>query len=214
MPTTRFMPMFPLQLVVFPGEHLNLHIFEPRYKQLVLECEKEGKPFGIPSFIEGKMMDIGTEMRLIAIEKKYDNGEMDVRTEGVALFKIVDFYTQAVGKMYSAADVETLKIKRTEGDYVKNEDILLYVGELFGLLNIKKQIPTNTATFQTVQVAHHVGFTVEQEYEFLCLKTELQRQDYLITHIQRLLPVVREMQHLKHRALMNGHFKNITPPKF
>ena len=90
MPTTRFMPMFPLQLVVFPGEHLNLHIFEPRYKQLILECEKEKKTFGVPSFIEGKMMEIGTEMRLIAVEKKYENGEMDVRTEGVALATPLD----------------------------------------------------------------------------------------------------------------------------
>lgn len=44
-----FIPIFPLDIVVYPGEHLNLHIFEPRYKQLIRECLDEQKHFGIPS---------------------------------------------------------------------------------------------------------------------------------------------------------------------
>ncbi|MEO1628994.1 MAG: LON peptidase substrate-binding domain-containing protein, partial [Bacteroidota bacterium] len=44
-------PLFPLKLVVYPGEQLNLHIFEPRYKQLIRECEQNKVTFGIPAFI-------------------------------------------------------------------------------------------------------------------------------------------------------------------
>src|SRR6187455_311175 len=49
---TNFIPIFPLGIVVFPGENLNLHIFEPRYKQLIKECFEQKKPFGIPPVID------------------------------------------------------------------------------------------------------------------------------------------------------------------
>lgn len=214
MPKTRFLPMFPLKLVVFPGEKLNLHVFEPRYKQLILECEAENKTFGIPAFIEGKLMEIGTEIRLLSIEKQYEDGKMDVCTEAVGLFKVVDFYTQAIGKMYGAADVETLKLLNTEGSFLINQEILGKTGELFRLLNVKKELPFNSSDFKTYQLAHFVGFTIDQEYLFLCLKTELERQDFMNDHLTRILPVVREMEFLRQRALLNGHFKNIIPPKF
>jgi ATP-dependent Lon protease len=214
MARTRFLPMFPLKLVVFPNEKLNLHIFEPRYKQLIMECEAEGKTFGIPAFIDNKMMELGTEMRLIAIEKRHAKGEMDIRTEAIGLFKIVDFYNQAIGKMYGAADIETLKIPETEGDFLKNETILAQVAELFQLLNVNKELPTDIAHFKTYDVAHYVGFSIEQEYDFLCIRTELERQDFMEKHLKTVLPVVKEMDYLRQRALLNGHFKNIVPPKF
>ena len=213
MSRTRFIPMFPLKVVVFPGEKLNLHIFEPRYKQLVIECDAERKIFGIAAFIDGKLMEIGTEIRILSIEKRYEDGKMDICTEGVGLFKVVDFYTQAIGKMYGAADVETLKMPISEGDFLRNEAILIKVAELFDLMKIKKEAPANTLDFKTFDIAHYVGFTIEQEYAFLCIKTERERQDFMDDHLSRILPVVREIEFLRQRALLNGHFKNIIPPK-
>ena len=55
-----FVPIFPLGIVVYPGEELNLHIFEPRYKQLVEECAALKKPFGIPSVVDSRMSELGT----------------------------------------------------------------------------------------------------------------------------------------------------------
>lgn len=214
MSKTRFMPLFPLKIVVFPGELLNLHIFEPRYKQLILDCEKQNITFGIAAFIENKLVEIGTEMRLVKIEKRYDNGEMDVMTEGIGLFKIVDFYSQAIGKMYGAADILPMKTLITEGNFLKYEKLLDLTAELFRLLNIIKELPQDAASFTTYSIAHYVGFAIEQEYEFLCIETEEKRQDYMIEHLERILPVVREMELLRQRALLNGHFKNIIPPKF
>ena len=71
---TDFLPLFPLKLVAFPGEELNLHIFEPRYKQLIRECEQNGTTFGIPTFLDNKVLDFGTEIELI---KKIDMANRD-----------------------------------------------------------------------------------------------------------------------------------------
>ena len=57
---TNFIPIFPLNVVVYPGEILNLHIFEPRYKELVKECFENKKPFGVPAVINGQVAEYGT----------------------------------------------------------------------------------------------------------------------------------------------------------
>lgn len=208
----RFLPLFPLQIVAFPYEKLNLHIFEPRYKQLITECAKENTTFGIVAFIDNKLQMIGTEMRLAEITKQYPNGEMDIRTEGVGLFEIVDFYNQAVGKMYPAAHIKEVAYSIEGGDFFLKENILTQVAELHNILNINKKIDTQSANFSTFDLAHHVGFSLEQEYQFLTLPSEIARQEYMNAYLEKCLPFVREIEHLKERARLNGHFKHIQPP--
>ena len=65
---TNFIPIFPLGLVVYPGESLNLHIFEPRYKQLIQECHAAKKPFGIPTVINNKLQEFGALVEIAELE--------------------------------------------------------------------------------------------------------------------------------------------------
>lgn len=208
-----FLPLFPLQLVVYPSEKLNLHIFEPRYKQLIAECEVEGSTFGIPAFINNKVMDLGTEIKLLEVERKYPNGEMDIKTQGIGLFNIKKFYRTAPAKLYAGADIERLSFSTT-GDYLLSEQIINYVIELFSILNINKNTPGDIHNFNTYQIAHHVGFTLEQEYAFLQRTEEKDRQTYLVDHLQKLIPIAKEMENIRRKVKMNGHFKNITPPNY
>ena len=82
---TNFIPIFPLGIVVYPGEKLHLHIFEPRYKQLIKECKELNKPFGIPAVINNRLQEIGTLVEIVDIVQVYENGEMDIRTPGRVL---------------------------------------------------------------------------------------------------------------------------------
>lgn len=204
--------MFPLRLVAFPGELLNLHIFEPRYKQLISECEAKGTTFGISAFIEDKVQEIGTEIELISIDKVYPKGEMDIRTRGIGLFKVLEFLPQLENRLYTGAEILRLP-HDLEGEFVKNERILEHMGELYRIMNITKPLPEHSPDFTTYQIAHLVGFSLEQEYEFLCIPEEIQRQEYMLTHLERLLPTAREMEELRQKVQMNGHFKNVLPPE-
>jgi ATP-dependent Lon protease len=207
-----FLPLFPLQLVVFPEESLNLHIFEPRYKQLIKECHEEGTSFGIPAFIDGEVKEIGTEIKLISIEKTYPNGELDVKTKGIGLIKIKEQFNPAPDKLYIGGEVEKLTFN-TAGDVSLNKDLLKMVSELYKLLSIGKEPPVDPYIFTTYDVAHFVGFSLEQEYTFLTITEETERQLFMRDHLEQLLPVLRDMEMVKKRAQMNGHFKNIIPPK-
>ncbi len=210
---TDFLPLFPLKLVVYPGEKLNLHIFEPRYKQLMRECEQNGITFGIPAFIDNKVMDFGTELRLEKIVKRHDNGELDIKTKGIGVFKIKEFFSVAPNKLYAGADIERMKVNKV-GNIELYDRILSSLSELFKVLNINKDVPNGPTEFNTFEIAHHVGFSIEQEYQLLCIPSERDRQDFMLSHLERLIPIVREMERLRKKAKMNGHFKNVIPPKF
>lgn len=205
------LPLFPLQLVVFPGENLNLHIFEPRYKQLIQECESEGISFGIPPHLDGEVMGVGTEVTLVRVEKRYDSGEMDVRTQGAGIFLLEEFYKKAPGKLYPGGRVARVDIVR-EGDRKMGGHILSMARSLFHMLGIEKELPADPDGFSTYDIGHFVGLSQRQEYELLCITEETQRREYLIEHLERLLPVIRETEELKRKARMNGHFKHLIPP--
>jgi hypothetical protein len=76
--------------VDYPGENLNLHIFEPRYKQLIKECDQLKKPFGIPSVVKDSVKELGTLVEIVEVVKVEDNGEMDIRTQGLKVFRILE----------------------------------------------------------------------------------------------------------------------------
>ncbi len=209
--STRFLPLFPLQLVVFPGEPLNLHIFEPRYRQLIAECEQEGKTFGIPAVLNGKLQEIGTEVKLLSVEKRYADGKLDVKTQGIGIFKIEEFFTKAPDKLYGGAEILSLEFT-TGGDIVLSARIIEKLKKLYGLLKVNKAIPEDPAEFSTFDFAHHVGFSVDQEYEFLSIPTEMDRQTYMEAHLDQFIPMVADMEALRERVRMNGHFKNVIPP--
>lgn len=207
----QFLPLFPLQIVVFPGEGLNLHIFEPRYKQLIKDCEGEGVTFGIPSYIGNKLMTVGTEVELLKVEKKYDNGELDIRSRGLRIFNIKKYFSVAPDKLYAGAEIESLVFEKEE-DIIENEKILVLARELFDHLEIKKSLPDDVTDFRTWDIGHHIGLKIEQEFELLQLLRSEERQAYIIAHLKQILPVVRDLENLKVKAQMNGHFKHLKPP--
>ncbi len=206
---TNFIPIFPLSIVVYPGEDLNLHVFEPRYKQLVNECYEQKKPFGIPVVIENKMNDIGTLVEVVEISKTYDNGEMDIKTKGKSVFRVLEFIKDVPEKLYNGAIVSYLE-DQGKSRKLLMEKVVAAIKELHRLLKVSKPFPGNEADLTTYDVAHHAGLTIEGEYELLSLAGEVQRQEYLKRHLAKVLPVVAEMEALKEKIKLNGHFKNLS----
>ncbi|MHA6248449.1 LON peptidase substrate-binding domain-containing protein [Pontibacter sp. CAU 1760] len=209
----RYIPLFPLNLVAYPGEKLNLHIFEPRYKQLVLECEEAGKTFGIPTYIDQSVGTFGTEMEILDIEKKYENGEMDIRTKGVHVFKIIHFDKMAPGRLYAGGEVEEMPSILNEDIVVKTKitEALRVLYDSLGLTRLFDDLPANYISFD---IAHNLGLTLEQEYALLQLQHEGARQEMILEHLERIMPVLQETERLKERVRQNGHFKNLQPPSF
>ncbi len=84
------LPIFPLELVLLPGVPLPLHIFEPRYKEMIAECLEQKKPFGVVRASSEGVADIGCTAEIMSITKKYDDGRMDIMTRGVERFEVIE----------------------------------------------------------------------------------------------------------------------------
>jgi Lon protease-like protein len=195
--------------VVYPGEQLNLHIFEPRYKQLVQECFSNKKPFGIPPVIDNKVNDTGTLVQILEISKVYDDGKMDIKTQGQEVFTILEVIKELPDKLYSGAIVNYPDNKE-QGNRALMQQIIAGIRQLHQLLKVEKEFKKADELLWSYDVAHHAGLSIAEEYELLQLLHELQRQEYLKRHLKKVLPVITEMETLKERIQLNGHFKNLS----
>lgn len=209
-PMTNFIPIFPLHIVVYPGEVLNLHIFEPRYRQMVRECLTERKPFGIPPQVEKDLHDLGTLIEITELAKEHPDGTMDIRTRGVSVFRILTRITEVPEKLYSGAIVNYPPNIMEAGDGALARNIVSEVKRLYALLNVSEKFPANRDVMLSYELGHLVGLNLEQEYELLGIFTELQRLEYLRRHLASIVPVIKELEAMKARIQRNGHFRDLS----
>jgi len=205
---TNFIPIFPLGLVVYPGENLNLHIFEPRYKQLIRECVEQQKPFGIPAVLDNQVKEMGTLVNVVEIVKVYDNDEMDIKTRGADVFRILEVIREIPDKMYSGAIVN-YPPNNIHGSTQLMKTVLDGLRALHQNLGVDKKFGKPDHELLSYDIAHHIGLSLQDEYRLLEFTQELHRQEFLKRHIQKVLPVMKEMEELKEKIKLNGHFKSL-----
>jgi len=205
---TNFIPIFPLSIVVYPGESLNLHIFEERYKQLIKECLQQKKPFGIPAVINNNVAELGTMVEVTELVKEYEDGKMDIKTKGVQVFRVLEIIKEIPDKLYSGAIVNypdnqlallPLRMKK----------LLTAIRELHKVLKVEKDFSKHDDLLSSYDVAHHTGLSLEEEYELLGLLQEDQRLEYIKRHLTKVVPVLSQMENLKEKIKLNGHFKDL-----
>ncbi|HEY6064165.1 MAG TPA: LON peptidase substrate-binding domain-containing protein [Chitinophagaceae bacterium] len=206
---TNFIPIFPLGIVVYPGEDLNLHIFEPRYKQLIGDCSLSKKPFGIPAVIEDQVQEYGSMVEITEMSKLHDNGEMDIKTKGIKVFRMLEIIKEVPDKLYSGAIV-TYPDNYEKGSPAVMRKVMNSIRDLHKLLKVTKEFKKEDEEMTCYDVAHHIGLSLEEEYELILLFNERQRQEYLRRHLTKVIPMLAGMEILKEKIKGNGHFKNLS----
>uniref|UniRef100_A0A7V2B193 ATP-dependent protease n=2 Tax=Rhodothermus TaxID=29548 RepID=A0A7V2B193_RHOMR len=198
------LPLFPLGVVLYPGERLPLHIFEPRYRDLIRDCLAQDVPFGIVLAEEGRLARVGSTARITRILARYADGRMDILVTGEERFRIVQLYSD---RPYLTADVERIVEPFEAPQHALRERLIT---QHMRLLELVGQT-VRPALYQDVRylsyvVASNAGLTLEQQQEVLELLTENERLAYLVAHLERLLPQVEQMESVRRRIQSNGHF--------
>jgi len=181
---TQFLPLFPLGVVAFPGEQVLLHVFEPRYRQLIGECDALGIQFGIVTLISGGASQVGTQMMLERILRTDTSGSMDVATRGVRTFRLEHFQREVQGKLYSGGQVTYQR-----NDPEVNEEIQAALVQLYNRMRyragFRDAIDTPYPENLSFIIGHDVGLTRNQELRMLAMPSERDRQVYLFQHLLR-----------------------------
>ncbi|MES1222985.1 MAG: LON peptidase substrate-binding domain-containing protein, partial [Bacteroidota bacterium] len=158
--------------------------------------------------IDNKLNEMGTLLQVVEISKVYDDGKMDIKTEGLKVFRILEMIKELPDKLYSGAIVN-YPDNVTEGNRLLMQNLVLGIKELHKLLKVEKNFTRPDEQLCSYDLAHHAGLSLTEEYELLELLHELQRQEYLKRHLKKVLPLMGEMEMLKEKIKLNGHFKNI-----
>lgn len=195
--------LFPLQLVLFPTEEIPLHIFESRYKQLIVECRDEGITFGIPTFVSGSVSKIGTEVSLVRILETYDTGEMDIVVRGERVFQIDTFQADLPGKLYSGAKV-TFQENDPQADPETERNLIEGYDELSRLLRNGEPEPLGPMPNLSFEVGPRVGLSLGQRLTMLRMNKESERQAFLMQHIEHAIHVIKQ-QRLRGTKLGGGN---------
>ena len=206
-----YLPLFPLNLVAFPGETLNLHIFEDRYKELIEECLAQDVPFGVPAYVDNQI-EYGTEVMIIEVVKKYDDGRMDITTQATRVFRVLSFDNPAQGKLYAGGEVVFLE-NEYDADSHSRPEMISLIEELFSVISMvdRVEVAQDVTSFD---IAHKIGLSLEQKYALLQIERESERQQVIIQHLRDTIPVLREIERTKERIRMNGHFQKYDPLDF
>lgn len=204
MPET-LLPLFPLQLVLFPGEQLKLHIFEPRYKQLIADCRAGGISFGIPTFFDKRVTEYGTEAAVRQVYVEHPNGELDIRVEGLRAFHLDAFHRQVPGKLYSGGEVTWVENVPASSTGMEEELWQLY-DKLHVLLNTGHQRSREVTGSLSFGLAHELGLGLGSKLELLATPSEVERQAALLQHLRTTTTMLGELAETKKRIQGNGQF--------
>lgn len=206
------LPFFPLNIIIYPYQILNLHIFEPRYCQLIADSLSSHSVFGIPVFLDNSIQSIGTEVRVVELVKKYTDGTMDIRVEGIRIFQIKDFFHKISDKLYAGGNISYLPIEDDNNTSAQIQ-IITQVEELFQLIKMQHNFKVGTP-FLSYKIAQKIGLSLSQQYQVLNLLTEGERLDYISNCLYQIINIVRETERIKEVIRMNGHFRRFDPLQF
>lgn len=210
---TKKLALFPLQLVVFPGETLNLHIFEPRYQQLIEDAEQDEITFAVPTVIDGGIRPVATEVTLTEIAKRYPTGECDIRARGGRVYFLEEFWKIMPGKLYPGSAARELTVDHNEKPEI-NQQIVELTRSIYDSLGVNKTVREVDEGFCTYDIAHYVGMQLGQEYELLTLRQARSRQEFMLDHLRSIQPEVKQKVSIRKRAQLNGHFQELIPPNW
>jgi Lon protease-like protein len=148
-------------------------------------------------------------VEITELSKMHDNGEMDIKTKGVKVFRILELIKEVPDKLYNGAIVN-YPPNQNKGNAELMRKVMASIRELHQLLKVSKDFHKDPAAVNSYDVAHHIGLSVSEEYELLGLFDERQRQEYLRQHLAKVIPMLAGMEQLKEKIKLNGHFKNLS----
>lgn len=196
-------PLFPIGLIVFPGEVQPLHIFEPRYKQLINEMEESKEIFGIPFVNDGTICEYGSGVVLHKILAKSPTGEMDVLVRGVNLFKIKSIEEQLPGKLYGGGSVEFLEEMNETVNPELGELFRTYKKQLAAINNSKSEIPQIITPNQILDIAGQLPLEVNEKYDIIKSDSHEGREQLVEEKIHFLLMINKKLEEVGYRFYLN-----------
>jgi Lon protease-like protein len=198
---TKNLGLFPLDLVLLPGERVPLHIFEERYKVLIDECLRDDAAFGIVLADDSGVRAVGTEATVVEVLERFPDGRLNIMVEGRDRFRVVSV---TEGRSFITADV----VAEPEADDAPSPPVLEACIDAY-----QRVVAETSATpqelggggvFVSFQIAAQVDFGTEIRQQLLEMRSERARVERLVPLLESAAAAVRHRRLVRERAKGNG----------
>jgi Lon protease-like protein len=197
--------LFPLGLVLLPGERVPLHIFEPRYKELIGECLELERPFGVVLADDSGLHDVGTEASVVEVLERFDDGRLNILVEGGERFRVLELTS---GRTFQTGQVEGMEDDDAPVDADDAERAMRLFRELRELVGSDVEEPETLVPSLSFALASRVDFGVDPKQRLLELTSEPERLTLVIELLEGALTAVRADKARRELASRNGNLRS------
>jgi len=201
------LPLFPLNVVLLPGTDLPLHIFEPRYRQMVRECLGTNSHFGMLLALPNGIAGTGCTAEILEVTNRYDDDRCDIITVGRNPFRVVELFSD---EPLLRGEVDYLEDRATPLDPRFTRELV----ELYETCHtlIFDDYPRDLDPANDSEISYKIAAKLPMD--LLCkqrvleLRSEAERQERLVAYLREWSTHLQKSGQSCARAVGNGHGLN------
>jgi Lon protease-like protein len=200
-------PLFPLNVVLVPGAELPLHIFEPRYREMVRRCLARKLEFGMLLSLPKGLARMGCTAEILDVVRQHENGSMDILTVGRAPFRVLEFFTES---SLLEGRVEYLQDREPPADAPTDRNLIELYETCHTLVfgDYPKNLDGPGAKFPSYIIAGTLPMDLPWKQQILELRSETERQARLVKYLREWAPHLQNAAAMRAQAAGNGHGLN------
>ncbi|MGA2421228.1 MAG: LON peptidase substrate-binding domain-containing protein [Candidatus Acidiferrum sp.] len=201
-------PLFPLNVVLLPGAELPLHIFEPRYREMVKRCLEDKLEFGMLLSLPKGLARVGCTAEIVEVLKREEDGSMDILTVGRAPFHVLELFTESA-LLEGRVDYPEDELASGSSETVRRDLVELYETchtLVFG--DYPKNLNGGAHPTASYVIAGTLPMELGWKQSILELRSEAERQQRLVSYLREWAPHLQKAATVRTRAGGNGHGLN------
>jgi Lon protease-like protein len=196
------LPLFPLDLVLLPGVQLPLHIFEPRYKEMIGECVVQKTPFGIVRAVEQGLADVGCTAEIVAVTKQYPDGRLDIVSEGRKRFEVLHLNQE---RTFLRSEILLLEDEPGLPAKAETARVVQLHADILGLAGAVQDLSGADQSMLSYHLAGSLPLDLDFKQKLLSIRSEKERIPVLAEYLENILPNLRRAARTREKAGGNGH---------
>jgi len=196
------LPLFPLDVVLLPGTPLPLHIFEPRYKEMIGECLANNAPFGVVRSLDEDVAEIGCTAEIVTVTKEYPDGRLDLIAEGRKRFEVLELNRK---RSFLQAEIRLIA---DESGAASPEDKTRAIRahlEILSLAGAAQDLSAADQSTLSFYLAGSLPLDLDFKQKLLAMRSENQRIQAVVAYLESILPNLRRAARVREKAGGNGH---------
>jgi Lon protease-like protein len=196
-------PLFPLDVVLFPGTPLPLHIFEPRYKEMIAECLAKQLTFGVIRALDEGLADVGCTAEIVTVVNEYPDGRLDLITEGRQRFELLRVNQE---RNFLQAEIVLIEDEPAAAAAAENTSRAIDLhAQLLAIAGATQDLSAADPKFLSFYLAASLPLDLDFKQKLLALRSEAERIALLIGYFETIIPNLRRAATARQKAGGNGH---------